>query len=147
MVRVPCGQPMSGISRRTHVEEVFNPDVVAAALILSTEMFCDVTYLVIPDVREHQKWSYDPCDAGYRSNFPLFPAAHILRDVRQSGLGKPVLPLNPFASTRILAVPKQFLFSYRSHYQLCFKNSGSPSSISETKHGSGDLWKQFASEG
>ena len=26
----------------------------------------------------------------------------------------------PFALTRIPALPEQFLFSYRSHYQLCF---------------------------
>ena len=86
MVRVRCGLPMSGISRRTHVEEIFDPDVVAAALILSTGRFCGLTYLVISDVREHRKW-YDPCGAGYRSKFSPFSAAHILRDVPSQACG------------------------------------------------------------
>ena len=54
-----------------HVEEVFDPGVVAAALIFSTGTFCSQTYLVIPDVREHRKW-YTHVAQVIDRIFPLF---------------------------------------------------------------------------
>ena len=35
-----------------HVEEVFDPNVAGAALILMTGTLCDLTYLVIHNVQE-----------------------------------------------------------------------------------------------